>query len=212
MAAEFTDDAGVTLQQMIDAIAVETARAQAAEFSTIQKLWNGGNTYREPFPRIDTTLAAASISASGVMYHIGVPCLAGDVITNITVRTGNVAAIAPTNWWFALYDTSATPAFMSQTADQLTTPMSAQQPFTLALQAPQVIPVTGVYYAAIMVKAGTVPNFNGHTSPSTSAVNSGYLSGQKRIAGFSGTGLTTTAPGTIASPTVLNSFVYVVLS
>lgn len=179
----------------------------------IQTQLNGGNPYRESCPRDQSFNNAVPIAAAGVMYHVAIVCLAGDVITNITMRSGGTAAVGPTNWWFALYSSAATPALLSQTADQLTTPITQQTNFTIALAAPQTIPTTGVYYGCVMVAAsGAIPTFNGKTSLSNGTMSNGILTGQKRLAGFSGSGLTGTAPGTIASPTTTSSIPYVALS
>jgi hypothetical protein len=123
------------------------------------------------------------------------------------------AAVSPTNWWFALYDDQATPALVAQTLDQTTTALTANTIFSLALQspAPYTVPRTAVYYAAWMVKAGTVAGWFYRGSGSNPAAN-GPISGMKRMQGSSGSGLTTTAPATIASPSATGFQIWVGVS
>jgi hypothetical protein len=52
------------------------------------------------------------------MTSVAIPLEVGDVVTNLTFLSGATAAGTPTNYWFALYDTSATPALIAQSADQ----------------------------------------------------------------------------------------------
>jgi hypothetical protein len=143
-----------------------------------------------------------------VMTSVALPLQAGDVVTNLTFMSGATAAGTPTNWWFALYDTSATPALIAQSADQTSTAWAADTAKTLALSAPYTVPTTGIYYAAVMVKATTVPTLIG---ASLQADASGaVVSGQKVLARTSGSALTTTAPSTIATPTTIGTVPYCV--
>ncbi|HET6353389.1 hypothetical protein, partial [Streptomyces sp.] len=59
--------------------------------------------------------------ATGVMTSVPIYLQAGDVITNLSFRSGATAAGTPTAWWFALYSDAATPALIAQSADQTTT-------------------------------------------------------------------------------------------
>ena len=118
---------------------------------------------------------------------------AGDTVTSLTFVSGATAVGSPTNYWFALYSNAAVPALLAQTADQLTAAWAADTAKTLALSAPVKIGVSGIYWAAIMVK-GTVPSLLG------AAGAKAILTGEGNLAQTSGTGLTTTAPATIATP------------
>lgn len=120
---------------------------------------------------------------------------AGDVVTSLSFRSGATAAGTPTNWWFALYSDAATPALIAQTTDQLTTAWAANTTMTKALSAAYTVPKTGVYWAAIMVKATTVPTLLG------CAVAPAIVTGERNLSQSSGSALTTTAPATIATPT-----------
>jgi len=70
-----------------------------------------------------------------VMTSVPIYLHAGDVITNISFRSGATAANTPTNWWFALYSKAATPALLAQTADQLTAAWALNTTMTKALSA-----------------------------------------------------------------------------
>jgi hypothetical protein len=129
-----------------------------------------------------------------VMTSVPVYLVAGEVVTNLSFTSGQTAAGTPTNWWFALYDTAATSALIAQTADQLTAAWAAATTKTLALSAAYTVPKTGVYYAAIHAKATTVPSLLG------ALVLAPIVTGERKLAQTSGSGLTTTAPPTIATP------------
>lgn len=138
-----------------------------------------------------------------VMLSVAIPLEAGDVVTSLTFMSGATAAGTPTNWWFALYDTQATPALIAQTADQTSTAWAADTAKTVALSSAYLVPSAGVYYAAIMVKATTVPTLIGASLQADAA--GAILTGHKVLARTSGSSLTTTAPATIASPTTVGT-------
>lgn len=156
--------------------------------------------YRASQPRVglyDSASDSGSVALqTGKMTSVPVLLAAGDVITNLSFRSGATAAGTPTNWWFALYDTSATPALIGQSADQTSTAWAAFTTKTLALASPYTVPKTGVYWAAINVTATTPPTLLGSIAVAP------IVTGERNLAQFSGTGLTATAPATIASPTV----------
>jgi hypothetical protein len=142
--------------------------------------------------------------ATGVMTSMPILLAQGDVITNLSFRSGATAAGTPTNWWFALYDDSATPALLAQTADQTTGAWAANTTKTLALATAQTIKKTGIYWAAIMVTASTVPTLLGCVGAPA------IVTGERNLSQSSGSGLTTTAPATIASVTAKQFIPYVV--
>lgn len=144
--------------------------------------------------------------ATGVMTSVPIKLIGGDVITNLTFRSGATAAGTPTAWWFALYSTAATPALLLQTADQTTTAWAANTTMTKALSAPYTVPETGIYWAAINVTATTPPTLLGTIGFAP------VVTGERNLSQSSGSGLTTTAPGTIATPAVKQFIPYVVLT
>lgn len=145
-----------------------------------------------------------------VMLSVAVPLQAGDLVTNITFKSGATAADTPTNYWFALYSSASTPALLSQSADQTTAAWAANTVKTLALATPQRITSSGVYYASIMVKATDLPSLIGKSLGIAGA--SASILSSKVIAQTSGSGLTTTAPSTITSGTAIPSVPMVVLT
>jgi hypothetical protein len=151
---------------------------------------------------ITATQGNVAALTTQVMASVALPLEAGDVVTSLTFVSGTTAAGTPTNWWFALYSAAATPALLAQTADQTSTAWAANTAKTVALSSPQTILTSGVYYAAIMVKATTVPTLAGLTLHD--AVLAGaIITGQKVLGMTSGSALTATAPATIASPTTV---------
>lgn len=166
--------------------------------------------YRRNLPRTGLYDSAGDTGhvalATGVMTSVPIALQAGDVITNISVRSGATAAGTPTNWWFALYDDQATPALLSQTADQTTTAWAANTSMTKALAAAQTITRSGIYWVGIMVTATTVPTLIGTIGAPAIAT------GERALSQSSGSGLTTTAPATITSTTAKNFVPYVLLT
>jgi hypothetical protein len=147
---------------------------------------------------VNTDLAALTTQ---VMTSVALPLQAGDVVTSLTFKSGATAAGTPTNWWFALYSSAATPALLSQSADQTSTAWGANTVQTLALATPQLVTVAGVYYAAIMVKATTPPTLLGASVALAGAAAS--ILSSKVLAQTSGSSLVATAPATIATPTTV---------
>lgn len=144
--------------------------------------------------------------ATGVMTSVPIHLAAGEVVTNISVRSGATAAGTPTNYWFALYSNAATPALLAQTADQTSTAWAANTTKTLALATAQTITVTGIYWVGIMVAATTPPTLIG------SCATAPIVTGERNLSQSSGSALTATAPPTIATPTNKTFAPYVVLT
>jgi hypothetical protein len=158
-----------------------------------------GTFYRANLPRVglyDSASDTGNVAlTTQVMTSTPIMLAAGDVITNLTFVSGATGAGTPTNWWFALYDTSATPALIAQTADQTSTAWAASTAKTLPLSSAYTVPKTGVYWAAVMSKATTVPTLLGAVAAPP------IVSGERKMAQTSGSSLAATAPATIASPT-----------
>ncbi len=154
-------------------------------------------------------LSGADLAAltTQVMTDVALYLEKGDVVAYLTFVSGATAAATPTNWWYALYN-PAGDTLLGQTADQLTAAWAANTPKKLALGTPYTVPTTGVYRAAIMVKASTVPTLAGVSV--RAAVSAPVVTGQVALAQTSGSGLTTTAPATIATPTAVGTVPYVV--
>jgi hypothetical protein len=177
-------------------------------------LWNAGRLYRENMPgRYGVYTDETAALTTAVMTCVGVPLYAGDFISKITVMVGATAAGTPVNQWAALYSSAATPALLvgSQSADGTSTAIGASAALTFTLATPQLITAEGIYYAAIMVKATTVPSLVCNNT-GVAVIAGAVLTGQAIRAQTSGSALTTTAPATIASPTTVAKVPYVVLS
>lgn len=158
--------------------------------------------YTETVDRFQTvTTDVAAALTTQVMTSTPIFLETGQTVTSLSALSGATAASVPTNWWFALYDTAATPALLAQTADQTTAAWAADTVKTLALAAPYLVTTTGIYYVAVMVKATTVPSLLCRVA-GRAAANGAILS-SKVIAQTSGAALTTTAPATIATPTTV---------
>lgn len=154
--------------------------------------------------------ADLSALTTQVMLSVAVPLQPGDVVSNITFKSGATAAGTPTNYWVALYSSAATPALLAQSADQTTTAWAANTVKTLALATAQEITTAGIYYAALMVKATTPPTLVGKSVGIAGAAAS--ILSSKVLAQTSGSSLTDTAPSTIASATTVANVPLVVLT
>jgi hypothetical protein len=104
--------------------------------------------YRANMPRFGLYDSASDTGqvalATGVMTAVRIKLGAGDVVTNISVRSGATAAGTPTNYWVALYSSGSTPALLSQSADQTSTAWAANTTKTLALATAQTISDSGL--------------------------------------------------------------------
>jgi hypothetical protein len=174
-------------------------------------LLEGGPTNTTFESNLDRTQVTGNLAAltTQVMTSVALPLQAGDVVTSLTFVSATTAANTPTNWWFALYSPAG--ALLAQTADQTNAAWAANTAKTVALATPQLITTAGVYYAAIMVKASTVPTLAGATALHN-AIFSGDLGtlGYKTLAQTSGSSLVATAPATIATPTAVATIPFVV--
>lgn len=141
-----------------------------------------------------------------VMTSVPIYLHAGDVVTNLSFRSGATAAGTPVNWWFALYSDAATPALLAQSADQTSTAWAANTTKTLALASAYTVPKSGIYWAAIMVKATTVPTLLGACAAPA------IVTGERNLSQSSGSALAATAPATIATPTAKQFVPYVVIT
>lgn len=175
------------------------------------QLMGGSTFYRENFDAGEQSTDVAAALTTQIMTAVPIVLEVGDRVTSLSFLSGATAASVPTNWWFALYDTAATPALLFQSADQLTAAWAADTIKTLALSTAYVAPATGVYYAAIMVKATTVPSLICKVA-GRAAANGALLTGYKVKGLTSGAALTTTAPATLATPTTVVNRPWVAVS
>lgn len=146
--------------------------------------------YRANLPRMP--LDDVPALTSGVMTLVPVYLYEGDLVTNLTFISGGTAAVTPTNQWAALYSPGG--ALLGQSADKLTAAWAADTAVSFALASPYRVTRPGLYWAAISVAAATVPSLVG-----TQAAKP-VLTGEGNLSQTSGSGLTGTAPATIATP------------
>jgi hypothetical protein len=172
-------------------------------------LMGASTFYRENFDAGEQTTDVAAALTTQVMLSTPIVLEAGDKVTSLSFLSGATAAGTPTNWWFALYDGDG--ALIGQTADQTSTAWAADTVKTVALASPYVVPATAAFYAAIMVKATTVPSLVCKVA-GRAAANGALLTGYKVKARTSGSSLTTTAPSTIATPTTVVNRPWVAVS
>ena len=169
---------------------------------------NGGVVVREPYPRSHAFGSAASYT-SGNGYAFGVVLYAGDVVQKIAMRSNGTAAVAPTAWWFALYDDASTPALISQTTDQTSTAWGANTTMELSLPSEYTVPRNGLYYVVFSMTAGTVVGMNMPAQSFQQIQANNYFTGQKALAlQFTGGGLGGTAPATLGSFTASSQYPY----
>lgn len=168
-------------------------------------------TLYENFPHDQITTDLVASLTTQVMTSVAIPLVAGDIITTMSVLSGATALASPSHAWMALYSPAG--VLLGQSTDVPAQALAANTVLTHTFATPIAISATGVYFAAIMIQATTVPTLAGKAS---GAVVAGQLAMNTAftypaLAQTSGSALTTTAPGTIASPTNLIVVPYVVL-
>lgn len=161
----------------------------------------------ENFPHNEITTDLVASLTTQVMTSVGVPLVAGSVVSTMSICSGATALATPSHAWMALYSPAG--ALLGQSTDVPSQALAANtvltHTFATGTGAGGSIPITstGIYFAAVMIQATTVPTLIGRAS---GAVVAGQLAlntalGFPAIAQTSGSSLTTTAPATIASPT-----------
>ena len=160
----------------------------------------------ETFPRSgSTTGPVVATLTTGKMILQAIHLPVDTTVTNIVFVSSNVAAVSPTNWWFALYDSAR--ALLRQTADQTTTAWGASTIKTVALTSPFVTTYSGLHYIGESMVASTVNNLIGLSASQTLGGLAPVLFGAT-----SDTGLTTTAPATAGAITTTGFQVYAYVS
>ena len=164
-------------------------------------------TFAETLSRRDATSAAVTLAATGVELAVAIPLQAGDVVANVTFVIGATAAVTPTAGYAVLRSPAG--AKLVQSADFATTARTANTAYTVAMTAAQLITTPGLYYIGLSFTAGTVPTVHGITFGN--AVMSGAIGLSIPILSQShGSAVGAVAPATIATPTTVVSFPYLV--
>jgi hypothetical protein len=146
--------------------------------------------HRANLPRVG--LDDVPALTAGVMTTVALYLVDGDTISTLTFISAGTAASGPTNYWAALYSPAG--ALLAQSADKTTTAWGADTAVSFALTTAQKLTKSGIYYAGISFAGTTPPSLIGTRGQKP------VLSGEVNLAQSSGSGLTATAPGTIATP------------
>lgn len=160
-----------------------------------------------------------AFAATGIAAAVAIPVVQGDVISTINVPVGATAGATITHGFAALYSGIATPALLKQSTDIGTTAaITAEVLYPFALTAPVTITQAnapnGFVYASVAFAqaAGTIPTVVGVTLLNSAAAYQWFATGPLFLAATHGSGLSTTAPATIASPSAKAFAPYVVLT
>jgi hypothetical protein len=159
-----------------------------------------------------------ALAATGVACAVAIPVEQGDVIKTISIFVGATAEATGTHAFAALYSGDAVPVLLGQSTDNTgagAAAASGRFGFTLAsgviiANAAGSAP-NGFVYASIAFAAGTIPTAMSVATP-TAVGYQLYPTAPLFLSATHGSGLTTTAPATIASPAAKAVAPIVVLS
>jgi hypothetical protein len=146
--------------------------------------------HRANLPRVG--LDDVATAATGVMCSVALYLHDGDLVTSLTFISAGTAGGTLTNQIAALYNGAG--ALLAQSADKTNEAWAADTAKTFALATAQRVTKSGVYYAALAIAASTVPTLVGSVGAKP------FLTGEGNLSQTSGSGLTATAPATIATP------------
>lgn len=148
----------------------------------------------------------ATVGSAGQVQITRVHIDQATTVTNVILCVGVAGATLTTGQCFAaLYNSSG--ALLAQTADQASAWTSTGVK-TMALAAPQAV-AAGDYYIAFWYNGTTSPAF--YRQGNSAAINVGMSAAAPRF-GVANTGITTTAPGSLASVTTANNAWWAALS
>jgi hypothetical protein len=148
---------------------------------------------------LDVNADLVASLTTAVLTSMALPLNSGDVVTTLSFKSGATAAGTPVNQFAALYSPAG--ALLVQSVDGTTTAWAANTVRTFTLATPYQVTAAGVFYAALMVKATTVPTLIGCNVGIAGAAAA--IRSSKVLAQTSGSALTDTAPATIATPTTI---------
>lgn len=145
-----------------------------------------------------------ALAATGVACAVPIPVDQGQIISSVSILVGATAEASGTHAFMALYSGIATPALLAQTADDTgAASAAASARYTRSLASSVLITPSnapyGYVYASVMFTATTVPTAYVMSTPA--GINYQWTTnGPLFLSATHGSGLTTTAPATIASP------------
>jgi hypothetical protein len=164
----------------------------------------GPNVFtRRSIPR-EGMVDQAMIATTGVALNVRIPLESGDSVASVSCFIGATALGTPTHQFAAMY----TPGdvLYGQSVDATNAAGAANSVKTFTFATPLVANVGGIWSFDLVFAATTMPTLLGVTVAPVNAT------GEITIARTHGSGLTTTATATVASPTNTNFAPYVELT
>lgn len=152
------------------------------------------------------SLVDGALASTGVAAAVACPVEVGDVITKVTIITGATAASTPTHQFVALYGFHATaPPLIVQSTDTTTAAVVLNTAATYTLSTPTKITSThapqGYIYVAYVQTGTTISTaISATTTTAASLVSAFSATSPLFLSMTAGSGLTTTAAATLASP------------
>ncbi|MGP0053660.1 MAG: hypothetical protein ACLPZR_33130 [Solirubrobacteraceae bacterium] len=163
--------------------------------------------------------ADQALATTGVCLATPIPVVEGDVITNVNVPIGATAGATLTHGFAAIYSGIGVPALLGQSTDiGATAAIVHEKVYPFALATPiQVTPANapnGFVYASISFSqsAGTIPTAVGAVLLATAAHYQWFATGPLFFSATHGSAVGGTAPATIASPAVVATCPFVILT
>jgi hypothetical protein len=158
------DDHHRNLAVAVEAVETELGTDPSGAATTVKDRLTGSGSLAlaptgalaETVPRDSVLANQAANIVSGTLKMTSINLPAGTTVTSISVMSATQAAVAPTNWWFGLFDSSR--LALRLTADQLTAAWAANTVKTVNLTSTFQTTYSGLHYIGVMVAAGTVPS------------------------------------------------------
>jgi len=164
----------------------------------------GPNVFtRRSIPR-EGMIDSAMVATTGVALNVRIPLEAGDSVAAVSCFIGGTALGTPTHQFAAMY--TPLDVLYGQSVDATNAAGAANSTKTFTFATPLVANVGGIWSFSLVFAATTMPTLLGLSIAPTNAT------GEITMCRTHGSGLTTTAPGTVATPTATNFAPYVELT
>lgn len=164
-------------------------------------------TLAETMPRMLGLTTNTTAGASGTLFMQAIYLTAGTLVSNIEIISATTAQVAPTHYWFALYDGSRN--LLANSADQTTTVWAANTAKKLAMGTPYRIPTSGLYYIGL---AQVVTTTQATIAGGPAQLNATSGNSAPILHGTSTTGITTALPNPAAAITAGTASIYAAIS
>lgn len=162
-------------------------------------------TKAETMPR-ELCEEVSRTTVSGTLYLYSVFLRKGQVVSNISFFSSTVAAATPTNGFFALY--SLRRDLLASSANFTTEAWAANTIKTKAMTAAYTVPISQIYYIALMTTATTTASLKGVPSIAGGELYANNIAG----GGSSNTGLTTVLPNPANQPTAITHKIWAAIT